>query len=194
MDGEKIAVCVFCASSDHIDGDYSETAFELATAMAGRGMTLVYGGGNNGLMGTISVRMHEQGGYIVGVIPEHLKDLGYAYCDVDEMIVTDGMRERKAMMEERADGFIGLPGGFGTMEELLEIVTLKQLRMLDKPIVFLNVNGYYDGLIGQFERGVRERFIPESNMGLFFVTDSVGEALDYIARENAKRPPAGDDR
>lgn len=150
-------------------------------------MTLIYGGGNNGLMGMLSTTIHSLGGRIVGVIPQRLKELGYAFHGADEMIVTDGMRERKAIMEERADGFVGMPGGFGTMEEMLEIITLKQLEMIDKPIVFLNTNGFYDSLIEQIQRGVEEEFIYASNLELFHVTDSVRDALDYIRDKIAEK-------
>jgi len=176
------SVCVFCASSDNIDDAYLKIADELADEMLRRNLCLVYGGGNNGLMGRISRIMHERGGgRIVGVIPRRLMELGYGYDNVDEMIVTDGMRERKAIMEERADAFIGMPGGVGTLEELLEIVTLRQLEMLDKPIVFLNIRGYFDGILAQFERAYEEHFMDESCRELYFVTDSVSDALDHIA-------------
>ena len=177
---DNLSVCVFCASSDFVPEVYGSAACDLGAGMVSRGMSLVYGGGNNGLMGILSEAVHAGGGRIIGVIPRRLKDLGFAYKDADEMLVTDGMRERKAIMEERADGFIGLPGGFGTLEEMLEIVTLKQLEMHDKPIVFLNVNGYFDGLLLQFERGFKELFIGEEFRRLYYVTDSVGEGLEYI--------------
>ncbi len=177
---DHLSVCVFCASSDFVPEVYGRAARDLGAGMVSRGMSLVYGGGNNGLMGILSEAVHTGGGRIIGVIPRRLKDLGFAYKNADEMLVTDGMRERKAIMEERADGFIGLPGGFGTLEEMLEIVTLKQLEMHDKPIVFLNVNGYFDGLLLQFEKGFKELFIGEEFRSLYYVTDSVGDGLEYI--------------
>jgi len=181
----SLSICVFCASSDSIDGVYRDAAKDLARELAAHGMTLVYGGGNNGLMGVLSGEMHESGGTLVGVIPRRLVELGFAFDRADEMIVTDGMRERKAIMEERADGFIGLPGGFGTLEEMLEILTLRQLGMLDKPIVFLDVNDFFRGLLVQFETAYRERFVSDECRGLYFVTGSVGEAVGYI-RSHAK--------
>jgi uncharacterized protein (TIGR00730 family) len=180
------AVCVFCASSDWIPRFYLDIARELGEKMVDRGMRLVYGGGNNGLMGVLSQAVHERGGYITGVIPLGLKDLGYAYEGADEIIVTDGLRDRKAIMEERADGFIGLPGGFGTIEEMVEIITLRQLRMHAKPIVFLNCNGFYNGLLEQFETGYREQFISDECRNLYLVAGSIDAALDYI-RENTGR-------
>ena len=175
-----VFVCVFCASSDHVSDIYNHTARILGLEIVSRGMTLLYGGGNNGLMGVLSETIHKSGGRIIGVIPRSLKDLGYGYNKTDEMIVTDGIRERKAIMEERADAFIGLPGGFGTLEEMIEIITLKQLAMHDKPIVILNVNNFYNGLLMQFEKGFEELFINEKCSKLYHVTDSVSETLDYI--------------
>ncbi len=180
----NVSVCVFCASSDCLPDIYIKTAHELGDEMAARGITLVYGGGNNGLMGVLSETIHKSGGRIIGVIPRRFQDLGYAYNEVDEMIVTDGMRERKAIMEDRADGFIGLPGGFGTLEEMLEIVTLKQLEMHNKPVVFFNINRFFDRLLKQFERGYAENFIVEKNRGLNHLTDSVKKAFDYILRNS----------
>ena len=180
MENPNVSVCVFCASSDHVSEQYTQTARSLGLELVSRGMVLLYGGGNNGLMGVLSETIHNSGGKIIGVIPRSLKDLGYGYKKTDEMIVTDGLRERKAIMEKRADAFIGLPGGFGTLEELVEIITLKQLAMHDKPIVILNVNNFFNGLLMQFERGYEELFISEKCRRLYHVTDSVSEGLDYI--------------
>lgn len=181
---EATAVCVFCASSDHVAEEYVTAAEKLGEAMASRGITLVYGGGNNGLMGYLSVSMHANGGRIVGVITRGLKELGYAFNGIDELIVTDGIRERKAIMESRAHGFIGLPGGFGTLEELLEIITLKQLGFHSKPIVLLNILGFFDNLLQQFETAYSERFIEESCRGLYHVTMNITDALEYISGQS----------
>lgn len=183
----NISVCVFCSSSDHVAGIYTQTARNLGVSLVAQGMTLVYGGGNNGLMGVLSESVHNIGGRITGVIPSRLNDLGFAYEGADEMIVTDGMRDRKAVMEERADGFIGMPGGFGTLEEMLEIITLRQLKIHEKPVVFLNVNGFFDGLLMQFETGYREFFIDEDCRNLYHVTDSIGDALNYIVKNIENR-------
>lgn len=182
-----MTICVFCASSDDIPARYREIARELGGELARRGIRLVYGGGNNGLMGELARAVRADGGTITGVIPIALKNRGYAYDGVDELIVTDGLRERKAVMEERADGFIGLPGGFGTIEEMLEIVTLRQLEMHEKPIVFLSAYGFYDGLLAQFETGYREQFIAGENRELYAVTDSIRAALEYIMTGGSRR-------
>ncbi len=174
------SVCVFCASSDHIPGEYLVIARELGAALVGEDIELIYGGGNNGLMGVLSETMHRHGGRHVGVITTVLRDMGFASGLVDEMIVIDGMRARKAIMEERADAFIGLPGGFGTIEELAEIITLRQLGLHDKPIVILNAHDYYSGLIEQFEQGYRERFIDEDCRRLYHVAGDVSDAVGHI--------------
>ena len=178
-----MAVCVFCASSNHVDDGYKEAARTLGSELAGRNMSLVYGGGNNGLMGELSARMHVRGGEILGVIPAQLRDMGFGYDKVDEMIVTEDMRTRKTIMEQRADAFIGLAGGFGTLEEILEIITLKQLENHNKPIVILNIGDYFSGLLEQFETGIRERFIEKDYRSLYYIASSVDETLDYLERE-----------
>ena len=179
-EGENPTVCVFCASSDHVAEIYIQNAHRLASAMVSHGLTLVYGGGNNGLMGELSAALHRENGRITGVITQELKNLGYAYDGVDEMIVTGSMRERKSVMENLADAFIALPGGFGTLEELLEIITFKQLGLHNKPIVILNVNGFFDNLLKQFETGYSENFIDPYCRHLYYITDNADECLDYI--------------
>jgi len=185
-----LSICVYSSSSDHLDAVYYETARELARLMAARGHTLVYGGGNNGLMGAMAAEMQRTGGgRIVGVIPIALKEAGYCLETIDEVIVTDGMRDRKAVMEERADAFVALPGGFGTFEELLEVITLKQLRYHAKAIVILDVDGYYDPLLAQFERMFDRRFAKRKFAQLYHVSTDPGEALEYL-EHYAPDPPA----
>jgi uncharacterized protein (TIGR00730 family) len=176
----SLSLCVFCASSGHVSDNYIETAKGLGRAMAARGITLVYGGGNNGLMGILSSEVHTNGGRVIGIIPRLLKEMGFAYKDADEMIVTDDMRDRKTIMEKYADGFMGLAGGFGTLEEMLEILTLKQLEIHNKPIVFLNEGNFFSGLLNQFEKAYSDNFIPQKGRDLYFVATSVNEALEYV--------------
>jgi cytokinin riboside 5'-monophosphate phosphoribohydrolase len=186
------SICVFCASSDHIPEAYLEIARELGAAFVGEGLELIDGGGNNGLMGVLSETMHSHGGQHVGVITTVLRDMGFASELVDDMIVTEGMGERKAIMADRADAFIGLPGGFGTIEELAEIITLRQLGLHDKPIVILNALDFYSGLIAQFEQGYRERFIDADCRRLYHVSGDVSDAVGYILDELTRR--GGDTR
>lgn len=183
----NISVCVFCASSDHLSKIYIESAESLAVKMAEKNIRLVYGGGNNGLMGVLSAKLHEHKGEITGVITRMLKEMGFAYKNADEMLVTETMHERKALMEKLSDGFICLAGGFGTLEEILEILTHKQLKIIDKPIVFLNINNFFSGLFEQFNKACSDNFICYEDKNAFFVTNSEAEALDYIISEISKK-------
>jgi cytokinin riboside 5'-monophosphate phosphoribohydrolase len=176
----KKHICVFSSSSDDIDLRYMAAAEELGKTMAERGDALVYGGGNIGLMGVMSKAIHRYEGTVIGVIPRKLKDRGLAYHQADELIVVDTLRERKAVMETKADAFIALPGGFGTLEEILEIITLKQLHYHQKPIVLLNVNNFYDQLIGFFQHMYDQQFAREDQCNLYYVTPRVRDALAYI--------------
>ncbi|MBN1867676.1 TIGR00730 family Rossman fold protein [Candidatus Sumerlaeota bacterium] len=174
------AICVYCASSRELTSVYVETARALGRAMLDRGHSLVYGGGNIGLMGELARTIQEGGGRIVGVIPRALRDLELAFEAVEELIVTETMHERKATMAARADAFIALPGGFGTFEEICEAIAHRQLGLHPKPCVILNVNGYYDPLIGQFERAFREGFVSERFRENYSVARSVADALDLV--------------
>jgi uncharacterized protein (TIGR00730 family) len=173
-------ICVYSSSSTAIDPHFFETATQLGQAMASRGDELLYGGGMIGLMGAIAEAVRENGGKVTGVIPKALNLPGIVYENCDELIVTEGMRERKAMMDARSDAFIALPGGYGTLEELLEIITLKQLKYHNKPIVILNVNHFYDPLLAQFDLIIRQRFAKTESQDLYFVTDSIADTLQYI--------------
>lgn len=173
-------ICVYAASSDALDPAYCAAAEDIGRLIAQRGHRLVYGAGQIGLMGLTARAVHAQGGKVVGVIPERLRDLELAYEGADELIVTETMRERKAIMESRADAFVALPGGFGTLEELVEVLVLKQLHYHDKPIVAVNVNGVYDGLFAFFRRLEQDRFIKPSHFDLFHIVDTAEAAIDYI--------------
>ena len=173
-------ICVFCASSGNIAPDYFDVASELGKKIANNKDTLVYGGGNIGLMGEVALAVHNNGGKVIGVIPEIFNDRGLAYKDADEMIVTKDMRRRKEMMEMRSDAFITLPGGFGTLEELLEIITLKQIRFHQKPVVILNIKNSYKNLIALFDQLFDDEFIKDKYKSLYYVASDVDDALSYI--------------
>lgn len=174
------SVCVFCSSSDAVDSVFFEAAAELGASMARRDMTLIYGGGAIGLMGALARAVHDHGGRVVGVLPEFMHARGLAYQDADELVVTGGMRERKAVMEARADAFVCLPGGFGTLEEILEVLTFKQLELHTKPIVLLNTQGFYDHLLQMFDRLYGERFARPSHRRLLHVAEDAEGALEHI--------------
>jgi uncharacterized protein (TIGR00730 family) len=174
------SLAVYCSSSDVIHQDYFIAAQKLGKLMAQNDFQLVYGGGMVGLMGEVARHVKSNGGQTLGVVPKAL-NIDNVVNDIDdELIITDGMRERKAIMDERADAFIGLPGGFGTFEEMFEVLTLKQLGYHNKPIVFLNIKGYYDKLLEMFEHIYSEGFAKEQYRVIYHVSDSVNDAIDYI--------------
>ncbi len=178
-------LCVYAASSDAVDPAYLDAAGELGGAMARAGHTLIYGAGHMGLMGAVARGVHAEGGHVTGVIPEKLDAKDLAYREADELIVTTGMRERKAIMEDRADAFITLPGGFGTLEELLEVLVLKQLAYHEKPIVLLNTRQFFEPLRLLIDHLVVERFVKPSHRSLCHFADTPTEALDYITHYEA---------
>src|SRR5882762_156743 len=167
------SLCVYCSSSDRLDPKYFAAADQVGAEMARRQWTLVYGGGKTGLMGAVARAVKAKGGRVVGVIPEFMKARELAYDEADELVTVVTMRERKLLMETRADAFVALPGGWGTLEEILEILTLRQLDVLRKPCIFLNQDGFYDDLLRFFDRMVRERFNKPSNLELFRVAATV---------------------
>ncbi|HEY8350575.1 MAG TPA: TIGR00730 family Rossman fold protein [Clostridia bacterium] len=173
-------ICVYASSSNLVDKEYMDIATRLGEAIARNGDTLLFGGGVRGLMGAAAMAVHRLNGRVVGIIPEALNVKGVVYEMCDELVVTKSLRERKAIMDERSDAFIALPGGFGTLEELLEIITLKQLKYHNKPIVILNHGGFFDAMLEQFEHIIDRHFAkPESSL-LYHVTQDVEDALEYI--------------
>lgn len=183
-------ICVFCSSSNAIDKVYFDEAILLGHEMAKRGHELVYGGGDVGTMGAVAHAIQDAGGRVVGVIPHALNELdGVGYSGADELIITETMRQRKAVMEENSDAFIALPGGLGTFEELMEIITLKQLHYHSKAIVILNSTSYYDPLLTLLEHAVSGRFMKDATLELFHVSDSVEDAVEYVeAYEETEAP------
>jgi uncharacterized protein (TIGR00730 family) len=173
-------ICVYSSSSNSIEPSYFKTAVELGREIAKRKNTLLFGGGMMGLMGATATAVHEHGGKVVGVIPKALNQKGVVYETCDELIVTEDMRERKSIMDARSDAFVALPGGYGTLEELLEIITLKQLKYHNRPIVILNTNGYYDFLLQQFEQIIKRNFAKNESTLLYHISSDVADALDYI--------------
>jgi uncharacterized protein (TIGR00730 family) len=163
-------------------------ARELAAALVARGQGLVFGGGSVGLMGVLADALLAAGGEALGVIPHGLLAREIAHRSLTEMRVVPSMHARKALMAELSDAFVALPGGFGTFEELLEMVTWAQLGIHRKPIGLLNVAGYYDALIALVDHAVREGFVPPGNRGLILVDSEPGPLLDRLS---AHQSPAG---
>jgi len=173
-------LCVYCASSDRLDPKYYAAAAELGREMVVHGWGLVYGGGRTGIMGAVARAVKQSGGRVVGVIPDFMKARELAYDEADELVTVITMRERKLLMETRAEGFVALPGGWGTLEEILEILTLRQLDLVKKPCVFLNQDGFYDPLLQLFERMIADKFIKPSNRELFRVAATPGDVFKQI--------------
>ena len=173
-------LCVYCASSDRLDPKYYTAAAELGREMVMRGWGLVYGGGKTGMMGAIARAVKRNGGRVVGVIPEFMKVRELAYVEADELVTVITMRERKLLMETRADAFVALPGGWGTLEEILEILTLRQLDVVKKPCVLLNQDGFYDPLLQLFDRMLAEKFFKPANMQLFRVAATPADVFTQI--------------
>lgn len=173
-------ICVYGAASNEIDRSFLSAGEMLGREMGKRNHPLVFGGGASGLMGAAARGIKEENGYIIGIAPSFFNVDGILYENCDEFHYTDTMRERKKMMEEESDAFIVTPGGIGTFEEFLEILTLKSLDRHNKPIAILNTNGYYDNLLKFLEDGVKLSFLKQGNLDLYFVSDNVCEILSYI--------------
>ena len=174
------SICVFCASSESIDEVYRETAVDLGRRVGAMGIDLVYGGAAIGLMGCVARGVHENNGRVVGVLPEFFKKKDIEYSEADELIITKNMRERKGVMDDRSDAFIVLPGGIGTLEEAMEILSMKQLKLTAKPLVFINTNQFFASLISHLQEMVDLKFAKAETMELFAIRPEAESALDYI--------------
>ena len=170
-------VCIFGASNSCIPESYIRFAEELGARLAREGFGMVFGAGTTGLMGAAARGMHSEGGRIIGVIPKKLNVPGIYFEHCTERIETGTMHERKALMEDLSSAFIALPGGFGTIEELMEVMTLKQLGYHAKRIVIVNIHGYYDNLLKQFERCVDDGFTNGLFLSLYRVALTVDEVI-----------------
>ena len=181
--GDRVAaICVFCASSDDIDPRWFELSREVGAALAARGHRVISGGGRVGMMGTLAIGARATGGDTLGVIPQSLVDLEVADREADELVITDGMAARKTVMVDRADAFLVLPGGLGTLDELFEVWTTATLGLHDKPIVLLDVDGFYAGLLGWLEGLVAAGFVRAPALSKVQIATGMDEALDAVER------------
>ena len=174
-------ICVFCSSSNALAEIYFEQARDLGKQIGDGGHTLVYGGANVGLMQAVAQSVKESGGLSLGIIPELIHNKSLSSGTDSEQIITANMRDRKYLMRKRSDAFIALPGGFGTLEEILEVITLKQLHYHQKPIVFINTNGFYNPLLDQFERCYSESFSKLAYKSLYYIAANCSYAMNYIS-------------
>ncbi len=180
MNNNIKTICVFASASDNIDQIYFKAAHELGAQIAQNHYDLIYGGSNLGLMGEVTNSARLRGSEIIGVMPEKLYNLGINPGECSRFILTKGMRERKAKMDELSQALIALSGGFGTLEELSEMIVQKQLGYNNKPIVLLNTNGFYDNLVKFFDDIINQNFAPKISKEMYFVAKTPKVALEYI--------------
>jgi uncharacterized protein (TIGR00730 family) len=173
-------ICVYGASSKTIDAQFTDAGHALGYLLAKHGYGLVFGGGDNGMMGAVARGTHDGGGRIIGIAPRFFNVDGVLYPHCDELIYTETMRERKQRMEDLSGAFIVTPGGIGTFEEFFEILTLKQLGRTKKPLVILNTAGYYDDMLNMMRRTVESNFISAQTFDLIAVVNTPEQAIDYI--------------
>ena len=174
------SITVYCSSSSSVAEAYFEAGARVGQALAKNGWALVYGGNSVGLMKTVAGAVRLHGGKVVGITPQLMVDKGIHDALADELVVTNDMRDRKALMEERGDAFLTLPGGLGTFEEIFEIIVGKQLGYHDKAIVLLNINGYFTPLLQMIEHGIEQKFIKPRARSLYFVAQTVEEAVEHF--------------
>ena len=173
-------ICIFASSCNYLEKSYYEVASEFGELLAKSGFDMVYGGSSLGLMWACAEQVKKKGRQIIGVMPERLHNMGVYTDDCVELFVTPCMRSRKAKMDELSDGVVALAGGFGTLEELSEMIVQKQLGYNNKPIVLLNTNGFYDKLIEFFEEIIKQNFASNKARNLYYVAQTAEEAIEYI--------------
>lgn len=177
----KKNICVYCSSSNYLNEKYYKLAQALGEKIAINGYNLVYGGTTVGCMGQVASSVIHNGGNVLGVIPQRIADAGLTNPNLAKTIITKDMRERKATMEKNSDAFIAIPGGFGTFEEIFEIIVGKQLGYHKKPIIFLNVDNFYNPLFQMFENLYSENFAKEEYRSLYHITEDINDIFDYLA-------------
>lgn len=174
-------ICVFCGSSMGRDPIYRQTARELADYLIEHDLTLIYGGANVGLMKILADRMLEAGKEVIGIMPHHLIEKEVAHQNLTQMIAVESMAERKDLMIEMSDAFIALPGGFGTLDEVAEVLVLDQLHIIEKPMGLLNVKNYFSDLVKYFELGVNEGFIRQEHLDNLKVDDQISRLMNKLS-------------
>ena len=176
----KKTICVYCSSSNHLAEKYYKLSEQFGQRLGKSGYDMVYGGTVVGMMGVIADNAIKAGANVTGVIPERIASFGLKHPEPMKVIVTKDMRERKATMEKYADAFVAMPGGFGTFEEIFEIIVAKQLSYHDKPIVFMNFDNYYQNLFKMFETVYENKFAKEETRALYHISDNIEDIFNYI--------------
>ncbi len=174
------SICVFCGSREGVRSSYAAAARRTGVALAKRGIRVVYGGGRVGLMGVLADAALEAGGEVVGIIPEAIVSREVAHAGLTKLHVVGSMHERKALMSDLSDGFLTLPGGYGTLEEFLEVLSWAQLSIHDKPCALLDVDGFYAPLASLFDKAVAEGFVQPGHRSLVLTGDSPEQLLDLM--------------
>ena len=187
MTNDIKTICIFASSSEKLDKIYYNDAYNLGVEIAKNNFNIVYGGSNLGLMGEITQAAKSHGSEITGVMPEKLYNFGIHPGDCTKFILTKGMRERKAKMDELSQALIAIAGGFGTLEELSEMLVQKQLGYNNKPIVILNTNGFYNNLINFFNDIINKNFAPKETSNLYYIAKTPKEAIEYIKNYDFKK-------
>ncbi len=183
------SVCVYCGSSSLVNDVYKDAARQLGTGLARSGVRLVYGGGRVGLMGLVANAALAAGGRVTGIIPDHIRALEVGHDALSELLVVDSMHERKRLMVDHSDAFVVLPGGFGTLDEAFEVVTWKQLRLHDKPIIIADIAGYWAPLVKLMEHITAEGFVSGGYQRLFTVVRDIDGVLDALQSRPESAPP-----
>ena len=177
---EKKTICVYCSSSNYLPQKFYDFSHKFGRLIALNGYNMVYGGTTVGMMGIIADEALENGAKVTGVIPERIASFGLKHPELAQVIITKDMRERKATMEKYADIFVAAPGGFGTFEEIFEILVAKQLGYHNKPVIFLNFDNYYENMLRMFNTVYENKFAKEDMKSLYYIADTPEEMFEYI--------------
>ena len=182
------SICVFCGSKNGLDPDYESVTKQLATLIADNNLNLIYGAGNIGLMGILAEQVLALGGTVTGIIPSHLCKKEILHDGLTELFVTDNMLERKQLMMTKSDGFIALPGGLGTLDEILEVATWKQLGQLDKPLCLINTNDFYNPLLSFLQSLVKTGFLEQWQLELLALAKTPEQAIKLMLSSIVTKP------
>jgi uncharacterized protein (TIGR00730 family) len=179
-----MTVCIFAASSSRVNEEYNRAASRLGTLLAKAGMDVVFGGGGIGLMGRLADAVKQNGGKITGVIPSFMEEEGWGHKGIDEMIITGDMSERKKRLFAMSDAVVAMPGGVGTLEELTEAITLKQLSLFDGPVIILNTLGFYNSLLEFFDKMVENHFLRKEHKAIWETVNTPEEVIAALSNKN----------
>ncbi len=179
----KKSVCIYCASSRSVPEIYFTEAEKLARALVKDDFTIIYGGGAVGLMGKVADTAMHAGGEVIGIIPRFMVEVEWGHTNISELIVVEDMPQRKNLLMNKADAIVALPGGTGTLEELIEVVSLKRLELFNKPIIILNTNGYYDELVSFMQKMVDQKFLEPRHLEIYTIVRNPNDVAPTILEQ-----------